>query len=110
MTVARLVRVAGRVQGVFFRAWTRSEAEALGVSGWVCNLADGSVEALIEGEPIAVETLVDRLRRGPPDAWSLACRLRNASRAPIGALSSGTTDREGPASGRRGFQRGARSL
>lgn len=68
MTVARLVRVAGRVQGVFFRAWTRSEAEALGVSGWVCNLADGSVEALIEGEPIAVETLVDRLRRGPPDA------------------------------------------
>ena len=43
------VRIAGRVQGVNFRAWTRDEAERLGLDGWVRNEADGSVTALLAG-------------------------------------------------------------
>ena len=68
MAVARHVIVAGRVQGVFFRVWTREQAEALGVSGWVRNRPDGSVEALIAGEERAVEAMIERMRRGPPGA------------------------------------------
>jgi acylphosphatase len=67
-TVARHVRVTGRVQGVFFRAWTRDQAGALGVAGWVRNCPDGRVEAHVEGEADAVEQLIAKLRRGPPAA------------------------------------------
>ena len=66
--IAGRVRVTGRVQGVFFRAWTRNEAEALGVGGWVRNCSDGSVEAHVEGEPDAVDPLIDSIRAGPPGA------------------------------------------
>ena len=65
---ARRVRVTGRVQGVFFRAWTRDEARQLGVNGWVRNASDGSVEAQVEGEEAAVEQLIERMREGPPSA------------------------------------------
>jgi acylphosphatase len=53
------------VQGVGFRAATRSRAEARGVAGWVRNLPDGSVEAAFEGDPAAVEALVEFCRAGP---------------------------------------------
>ena len=66
--VARHVRVSGRVQGVFFRAWTSDEAKALGVSGWVRNCDDGSVEAFVEGEADAVERMLALLRDGPAHA------------------------------------------
>ena len=68
MPVALQVRVTGLVQGVFFRAWARDEAQALGVSGWIRNCSDGSVEALLEGEAEAIEELIDLLREGPPGA------------------------------------------
>lgn len=64
-TVGRRVVVHGRVQGVFFRDSTRREAESAGVAGWVANRADGAVEAVLEGEPDAVERVVAFLRRGP---------------------------------------------
>lgn len=66
--IARRVRVRGRVQGVSFRAWTRDEASALGVAGWVCNLSDGSVEAHVQGDFSAVEELLRRMHHGPPHA------------------------------------------
>jgi acylphosphatase len=66
--IARRVRVTGRVQGVFFRAWTRDEAQSLGVTGWVRNCSDGSVEAQLEGDPEAIDELLDLIREGPPDA------------------------------------------
>lgn len=64
----RRVVVHGRVQGVFFRDTTRRLAEQHGVGGWVRNNRDGSVEAVFEGEPEAVERLVAFARRGPRGA------------------------------------------
>jgi acylphosphatase len=61
----RQIRVNGRVQGVGFRYALREEAQCLGLSGWVRNCADGSVEALLQGEARAVEALVRWARRGP---------------------------------------------
>jgi acylphosphatase len=66
--VARRVVVRGHVQGVFFRDSTRRRAEAEGVAGWVCNRADGAVEAWFEGPAEAVERLVAFARRGPRGA------------------------------------------
>jgi acylphosphatase len=55
----------GRVQGVFFRDATRREARSRGVAGWARNRSDGAVEAVFEGEPAAVEAMVDFIRRSP---------------------------------------------
>jgi acylphosphatase len=62
------VVVRGFVQGVFFRDSTRRMAEQRGVAGWVANRADGAVEAVFEGEPEAVERLVEFTRDGPRGA------------------------------------------
>jgi acylphosphatase len=68
MLVSRHVRITGRVQGVFFRAWTEQQAKALDVTGWVRNCPDGSVEAHFEGEQWPVQELIELLRLGPPSA------------------------------------------
>ncbi len=60
--------VHGRVQGVWFRDSTARRAYTLGVTGWVRNLADGSVQVHAEGAPLAVDQLVTFLRDGPPRA------------------------------------------
>lgn len=61
-------RVAGRVQGVGFRHWTRRTAERLGLSGTVRNLADGSVEVHAAGTPESLRALEGALWQGPPAA------------------------------------------
>ncbi len=66
--IARHVSVTGHVQGVFYRAWLRDEADRIGVTGWVRNCPDGRVEAHVEGYEQAVEQIVERLRQGPPTA------------------------------------------
>jgi acylphosphatase len=66
--IARRVVVSGRVQGVFFRETTRRRAHAAGVSGWVRNNPDGTVEAWLEGEEEDVAVLVDFVSRGPESA------------------------------------------
>jgi len=58
-------KVVGRVQGVFFRASAREEAKRLGVTGWVRNASDGSVEGEAEGDASAVDAFVAWLGRGP---------------------------------------------
>jgi acylphosphatase len=71
---ARLVKITkhlivhGRVQGVNFREAMRMEAQRLGVTGWVRNRPDGSVEAVVHGWPDDVNALLDWTRRGPPAA------------------------------------------
>lgn len=66
--VRRRVEVTGRVQGVFFREGTRRRAARLGVGGWVRNRQDGSVEAVFEGAPDAVSSMVEWVRTGPRHA------------------------------------------
>ena len=63
-----LVVVHGAVQGVFFRAETRDRARSLGVSGWVRNARNGTVEAAFEGPDEPVESMVEWCRRGPAGA------------------------------------------
>jgi len=60
--------ICGRVQGVFFRASTRTEATRLGLDGYAKNLADGSVEVLACGDAAALDALQRWLQRGPPAA------------------------------------------
>jgi acylphosphatase len=67
-TVRSRVVVHGRVQGVFFRDSTRRRASQLGVTGWVCNRSDGTVEAVFEGSAGAVSSMVDWARQGPRGA------------------------------------------
>jgi acylphosphatase len=66
--IRRRVVVHGFVQGVFFRDSVRRLARQRGVAGWVANRPDGAVEAVFEGEPEAVERLVDFCREGPRGA------------------------------------------
>lgn len=63
---AVIVRVSGRVQGVWFRAWTKQEADARGLKGWVRNRRDGTVEALFAGPPQAVDDMIMACYQGPP--------------------------------------------
>ncbi|RME50534.1 MAG: acylphosphatase [Caldilineae bacterium] len=71
-TKSRLIRahvyIAGFVQGVYFRAYTRRKAQSLGLTGWVRNLRDGRVEAVFEGEETAVREAVAWCHRGSPSA------------------------------------------
>ncbi len=60
------VFISGRVQGVFFRNFTEQSAVERGVSGWVRNLADGRVEAVLEGDERSVNRVLEALRTGPP--------------------------------------------
>jgi acylphosphatase len=62
------VRISGRVQGVGFRAWTQRRAMAIGLSGWVQNRPDGSVDALFCGSADAVEAMLAACREGPRGA------------------------------------------
>ena len=65
MMVAARFFVQGRVQGVFYRASTRSQAQVLGLRGYVRNLSDGRVEVLVEGTPEAIAALKVWLWQGP---------------------------------------------
>lgn len=61
-------RISGRVQGVAYRWWARERATAIGLSGWVRNLPGGDVEAVFEGDPAAVERMIESCRAGPSAA------------------------------------------
>ena len=65
MNVRAHILVNGRVQGVFFRVETRSEAMKKNVAGWIRNTSKGRVEAIFEGERGDVEKLIDFCKRGP---------------------------------------------
>ncbi len=73
--LVRRVVVEGFVQGVGYRDFVRRAALRLGVSGWVHNRADGSVEALVAGPAAAIETMLGEMRRGPSGAMVTSLRL-----------------------------------
>ncbi|GAQ95101.1 acylphosphatase [Thermodesulfovibrio aggregans] len=60
--------ISGRVQGVFYRAFTKEIADSLGLNGWVRNLRDGRVEAVFEGDEERISIAIDRCKEGPPYA------------------------------------------
>lgn len=60
------IYIEGRVQGVWFRGWTAQQADRLGLTGWVRNLRDGRVEAVLAGKSADVETMLALCRSGPP--------------------------------------------
>lgn len=65
MTKAVHATITGRVQGVFYRAWTEGEARKRHLRGWVRNRHDGSVEALFSGEDSSVDDMLSACRQGP---------------------------------------------
>lgn len=75
--VTVLVRIRGRVQGVWYRAWTVEEATRRGLSGWVRNRGDGSVEALFRGSESIVADMIGACGKGPP-----AARVESIERRP----------------------------
>ena len=75
--VVRLV-VGGRVQGVGFRVFVEDEANLRGLDGWVRNLRDGTVEALIAGPADQVDEMIEAARRGPPASKVEAVRVEKA--------------------------------
>lgn len=79
-----LVRIEGRVQGVWYRGWTVQEACRRGLSGWVRNRTDGSVEALFSGPADLVDDMLAACWQGPPSARPTNVRVKPAD-APDGA-------------------------
>lgn len=79
MAVTKHLVITGRVQGVGFRFYMQRKARELGLTGWVRNCRDGSVEAVIQGSAGAVEALMAWARRGPPSAVVAELRVTDAS-------------------------------
>jgi acylphosphatase len=79
MEVTKHLVITGRVQGVGFRFYMERKARALGVTGWVRNRRDGSVEAVVQGTTGAVEAMIAWARRGPPSAVVAEVRVTDAS-------------------------------
>lgn len=77
-TVARRLVVRGRVQGVGFRYALADQARDRKLAGWVRNRRDGSVEALLAGDPAAVEATISWAHRGPPAASVMAVEVADA--------------------------------
>jgi len=78
----RAYTVAGRVQGVGFRAFVRHAARELGLAGWVRNEPDGTVSAEASGDPESLRRFEERLRTGPPASRVVEVDVRTIDRAP----------------------------
>lgn len=83
--MAKRLTISGRVQGVGYRAAFYDMAQSLGLYGWVRNRRDGSVEACLEGEAAALETIIAWAKRGPP-----AAQVSQVSIEDIAELTAGT--------------------
>jgi acylphosphatase len=68
LKVAVHVKIEGRVQGVWFRAWTEKSANELGLTGWVRNCRDGTVEAVFCGAQSQIDQMIKQCHEGPPAA------------------------------------------
>jgi len=80
------VIVEGRVQGVFFRAYTSDEAKKLGLTGWVRNRPEGTVEAVIEGDADSVDAMLRWFYQGSPG--SKVTKVNISEEQPVGDSST----------------------
>jgi acylphosphatase len=64
--ITRRLAITGRVQNVFYRDWLTEQAQGIGITGWVRNRADGSVEAMVSGSSEMIEAIVAKARQGSP--------------------------------------------
>jgi acylphosphatase len=85
------LRITGRVQGVWYRGWTVETATALGLSGWVRNRSDGSVEAVASGEAADIEKLIAACHRGPPSARVAEVKVTDAHEIPAPGFRQAST-------------------
>lgn len=83
------LRIHGRVQGVFYRAWMVGEAQRRGLMGWVRNRADGSVEALVSGPAAKVDDLIAACRLGPPHASVSRIEIKEAEESEAQTVGAG---------------------
>ena len=90
MNVARHVVVRGGVQGVGYRAFVDHEASRRGLSGWVRNRSDGTVEAVFAGEAALVDGMVAACRKGPLGARVEGVEVREAVEAELPRRGQGT--------------------
>ena len=79
MKIVKHLRISGRVQGVGFRFHMERKARSLGVTGWVRNRRDGTVEAMAQGEPEAVDAIIAWAGNGPPAALVTDVRIEDGS-------------------------------
>jgi acylphosphatase len=77
--VTKRLSITGRVQGVGFRFYMERKARELGITGWVRNRRDGAVEAVVQGNAAAVESMIAWARRGPASAVVAEVRITDAS-------------------------------
>jgi acylphosphatase len=87
------VKIEGRVQGVYYRAWTHDTARSLGLDGWVRNASDGSVEAVFSGPQPAVEEMLRLCADGPRDAKVTAVTITDEGGAPPSGFKVIASDR-----------------
>ena len=81
------VRIEGRVQGVYYRAWTEQTTRRLNLDGWVRNRRDGSVEAVFSGPEAQVDEMLRRCAEGPPDAKVTSVTVTDDGGAPPSGFS-----------------------
>lgn len=79
MTITRNLRITGRVQGVGFRMYMVRKGRELGLTGWVRNRLDGSLEAEVQGAPAAVDAMIAAARRGPAGSVVTEVKVSDAS-------------------------------
>ncbi len=77
--IARHLTITGKVQGVWYRAWTVETARSLGLTGWVRNRTDGSVEAVVEGDESAVDQFLAQAQHGPAAARVAAVEFEDVA-------------------------------
>ncbi len=88
------IRIHGRVQGVFYRQWTMSEARARGLSGWVRNRVDGTVEAVFKGDTEIINDMVKACKRGSPRAFVTKVEYQLAPDAEMEPVVDGVFDQK----------------
>lgn len=88
------VRIHGRVQGVFYRQWTMTEARSRGLSGWVRNRVDGTVEAVFKGGTQQIADMFNACKRGSPRAFVTKVEYQLAPDAPMEEIVDGVFDQK----------------